>query len=119
MRSEVEQDSSMKRKSGCAGLRCAPPLGCGAACGASASRGSAYLAPRSAPTDWRQAVRFKTLFLTLALACTAGASFGMKLDDTFHFMTTLVVTSTPVGQTQGTGFYYHHLAPGDSSKTGP
>jgi hypothetical protein len=64
-------------------------------------------------------VRFKTLFFTLALACIAGASLGMNLDDTFHFMTTLVVTSTPVGQKQSTGFYYHHLAPGNSSKTGP
>lgn len=35
----------------------------------------------------------------------------MNLDDTFHFITTLVVVYTPAGQLQGTGFYYHHLAP--------
>jgi hypothetical protein len=35
----------------------------------------------------------------------------MNLNDTFHFITTLVIASTPDRQTQGTCFFYQHLAP--------
>lgn len=40
----------------------------------------------------------------------------MKVDDAFHGITTLLVSSTPYGQSQGTGFYYQKLAPKDPTK---
>jgi hypothetical protein len=42
----------------------------------------------------------------------------MKVDDAFHGITTLLVSSTPYGQSQGTGFYYQELSPKDPSKDG-
>ncbi len=64
-------------------------------------------------------MRFKTLFFIIAFAYMAGSSFGMNLNDTFQCITTMVITSTPEVQVQGTGFYYQHLEAIDSSKTIP
>ena len=56
------------------------------------------------------------VIVALSLAISASAS-AMNLNDTFHFITTLVVSSTPYGQSQGTAFFYQHLAP--TEKPGP
>lgn len=62
----------------------------------------------------------RILSLTIAIFPFATAGWAMNLDDTFHFITTLVVVSTPTGQSQGTGFYYQQLAPPeDPEKSGP
>jgi Trypsin-like peptidase domain len=62
--------------------------------------------------------RVKRVQVIVALSFAVSASAGaMNLNDTFHFITTLVVASTPHGQAQGTAFYYQHLAPTD--KPGP
>ncbi len=64
-------------------------------------------------------MRALALLLALSIFFLATASRAMNLDDTFHFLTTLIIASTSAGQSQGTGFYYQHLAPGDPAKSGP
>lgn len=62
--------------------------------------------------------RLTRLHAILVACVTIPISAGaMNLNDTFHFITTLVVASTPHGQAQGTAFFYQHLAPTD--KPGP
>ena len=41
----------------------------------------------------------------------------MNLNDTFHFISTVLLTSAPEGNSQGSGFFYQRLAPTD--KEGP
>ena len=41
----------------------------------------------------------------------------MNLNDTFHCISTIIHTTTRSIGSQGTGFYYHRLAPTD--KEGP
>jgi len=40
----------------------------------------------------------------------------MKIDDAFHGISTLILTSAPDRQEQGTGFFYQQLGPGDPEK---
>ena len=51
------------------------------------------------------------------IAFTSQNVFSMNLNDTFNLMTTLVITTTDKGQTQGTAFFYQHLGP--KTKEGP
>ena len=48
---------------------------------------------------------------SLATLLLASAAASMGLDDRFNLLTTILLVSTPYGQTQGTGFFYNRLAP--------
>lgn len=61
---------------------------------------------------------FRVAILSL-LICLPWRLSAMDINDSFHGIVTPIISKIPNGQSQGTGFFYQKIAPGDPEKQGP